>query len=247
MPLEQAEVIQTRDANLTSLAESQRWIFLLRIRGRHRMDSVSRTQPSSPSPSPPSVRSKRALSDASESSNLSRRRLQSESLSDTEGSLGASRLQLGSTPLSLSSLSSPTDSLGDTTMDGFAPNLDHDQDAASPPAYDAPSYPQAAVEAGPDGSNQLEMIKEMKNGGEIEMEAGETWFLVSRSWFRRWATACSGVAESKNDDADLTLTDVGPIDNSDILTAQGKLKQPLELGREVEILPRPAWDFLKRW
>ncbi|ORY70656.1 hypothetical protein BCR35DRAFT_334236 [Leucosporidium creatinivorum] len=132
-------------------------------------------------------------------------------------------------------------------MDAPGPNLDRDQDAASPPAYDAPSYPQAATEAGPDGSNQLEMIKEMKRGGEIDMEAGETWFLVSRSWFRRWATACSGVAESKDDDADITLADVGPIDNSDILTVEGKLKQPLELGREVEILPQNAWDFLLRW
>lgn len=120
-------------------------------------------------------------------------------------------------------------------------------DGERPPAYDVPSYPQAPTEQGPDGSNQLDMIREMKRGGESEMEGGEAWFIVSRSWYRRWATACSGMAESKEDDADLSLQDVGPIDNTDILSAEGKLKQPLEVGRDVEILPQPAWDFLLRW
>lgn len=207
------------------------------------MSRTTHTVPSSPSPSPPSVRSKRALSESSDVSNSSRPRLDGYP-SDTEGSLGASRLQLDSTPLSLSSPDSPPDSFADTTMDGSAALAG---DGEQLPAYNAPSYPLAPTEQGPDGNNQLDMIKEMKRGGEMEMEAGEAWFIVSRSWYRRWATACSGMAESKDDDAELSLQDVGPIDNTDILSAEGQLKQPLEVGRDVEILPQPAWDFLLRW
>lgn len=217
----------------TALCLLQRW-----------MDSTSRTLPSSPSPSPPSVRSKRALSDASQSSNTSKRRAESVSLSDTEGSLGASRLQIGSTPNDYSDPDSPSSFAGDVTMDAATtPSGGLDEDAL--PAYDDGS--QAPEGSGPDGQNQLDMIKEMKRGNEIQMEQGDEWFLASRTWYRRWATACSGVSESKDDDDSITLDDVGRIDNSDILTAEGKLKQPLEVGRDVEILPAPAWDFLVRW
>lgn len=200
------------------------------------------------SPSPPSVR-KRALSNAS--STASKRQnseppaLAHSPSSDTEGSLGASHLTLDRSPTA-----SPD--LNDITLDA---NMD--DPAQPPPAYDepAPSSPSPLLALPPTASNlpegfsQTTAVFEVKRSALMEWESGDVWYLIARSWYRRWQTAASGVLDSKDDD-DLTLdlTEVGPIDNSSLLESDGTtLKKPLEDGRDVEVLPRQAWEMLVSW
>lgn len=145
-------------------------------------------------------------------------------LSDTEGSIGASRLKISSTPAS--------------------PSSDEDANASisredSPPAYEDVAQPFS----GPPGNVQLEIIKELKNG---QLEAGDSWNLVSRIWYRRWITACSGTAETKEDDASISVEEVGPIDNSS-LVVDGQLRKPLSEGVDLELVPSAAYGMLKDW
>ncbi|GAA5907514.1 hypothetical protein JCM8208_001400 [Rhodotorula glutinis] len=214
------------------------------------------------------------------------KRANSEDLmsSDHEGSIGASRLHIASTP-------TPTD--GD---DGPGDDHDHDADETLtappldpsaapatplsnrdlPPAYDGappsdtgaddddddadaqgeddehlpPPWHQVAGTSrsaynGIDPRNQLQMIEGVKDS---PLEAGDSWFLVSRAWYRRWQTACSGVAATKDDDDSLTPDQVGPIDNSDLVADDGvSLRKPLLVGVDVEVLPVPAWRYLEEW
>jgi ubiquitin carboxyl-terminal hydrolase 4/11/15 len=200
------------------------------------------------SPSPISIGSKRALSTAAgsdsetESTHQSyKRRTQQDGQEQEEegedSSLGASRLHIGSTPFE-----------DDAQYDQ---DNDYDNDAEMASSIELQTateerYPLDPTGTGPDGPAQLEIILNMKNDATSEMQPGEDWYIVSRTWFRRWQTACSGVADSKDDDSDVTLAEVGPIDNTAILV-EGQLKQPVEVGVDVELLPRNAWDYLVTW
>ncbi|GAA5944501.1 hypothetical protein JCM3775_005877 [Rhodotorula graminis] len=200
------------------------------------------------------------------------KRANSEDLmsSDHEGSIGASRLHIASTP-------TPTgddldlDHDADSTL--TAPPPRPPADSELPPAYgdaapsddddgadaDAqgeddehlpPSWHQAAATSrssynGIDPRNQLQMVEGVKDSA---LEAGDQWYLVSRAWYRRWQTACSGVAATKDDDDTLTPDQVGPIDNSDLVADDGvSLRKPLLIGVDVEVLPVPAWRYLEEW
>lgn len=200
------------------------------------------------SPSPVSIGSKRALSTAAGSDEddfettqqQHKRRAQYEQQEEEEGedsSLGASRLNIRSTPFE-----------GDDDENAEVMTANESSPAASGMSEDEVQtvYPVAPSGSPPDGAAQLDIISNLKTDATSEMQQGEDWYIISRGWFRRWQTACSGVAESKDDDPDVSLADVGPIDNSSILV-EGQLKQPVEVGVDVELLPHNAWDFLVAW
>ena len=196
--------------------------------------------------------------------------------SDHEGSIGASRLHIASTP-------TPDDHDPDSTLTAPPRQQQHPSapltppsDADLPPAYGSappsdtgaddndddadaqgeddehlpPSWDDAAATStasynGIDPRNQLMMVEgDMRS----PLEAGDQWYLVSRAWFRRWRTACSGVAATKADDPTLTPEQVGPIDNSDLVADDGaSLRKPLTVGVDVEVVPVPAWRYLCDW
>ncbi|GAA5864946.1 hypothetical protein JCM3774_003920 [Rhodotorula dairenensis] len=191
--------------------------------------------------------------------------------SDHEGSIGASRLNIDSTPRSPASPAGSnrghsTDP--DATL-GAITRADAPADAAGcaeddlPPAYDAPvrqddddaapeeekdlppSFASTSRYNGPAADQQLAMITDMQ---QFQLEKDETWYLVPRPWFRRWQTACSGIAQTKEDDDSLTPEQVGPIDTTSLTEADGvTLKKPLLPGVDVELLPTPAWRYLTEW
>ncbi|GAA6017044.1 hypothetical protein JCM11491_006140 [Sporobolomyces phaffii] len=178
----------------------------------HRLASSSPSRPKRPLSSPVSSAAKRANSEDL---------MDQSQLSDTEGSLGASRLKISSTPAT--------------------PSSDHEGSEPSPP----PAYDDATrAFSGPPGETQLEIVKELKEG---TLDEGDAWFLVSRVWYRRWVTACSGAAASKDDDTSLSVDQVGPIDNSDLAVDDGQLKKPVSEGVDLELLPAPAYNLLKEW
>ncbi|GAA5849097.1 hypothetical protein JCM8547_006443 [Rhodosporidiobolus lusitaniae] len=194
------------------------------------------------SPTPPTAPLKRANSEDLSSSSLM------NDHSDHEGSIGASRLNIHSTPRSSTSAASDDGdegAEGDTTLQA--------EPTDSPPAYassddeeegdEPPSFRPAGYN-GPAPDVQLEFIRELKGR---QLDEGDTWFLVSRRWYRRWMTAVSGVAESKDDDASLTVEEVGPVDNGDIVDEKGELRRPVQEGVDVEVVPEPAWRYLVEW
>lgn len=178
---------------------------------------------------PPAFR-KRNLSSSSVGSN---KRTHSDSAQpdsgDDEGSIGASGLQLNS-PQSNSPLPSST--------------LAHDHNTmltdSQPPAGLEVTPPTGAA---PPGDVQRDVLSDFLGGA---LEAGESWYLISRNWYRKWQTACAGVASDK-DVAVVTIEEVGPIDTFSLLDAAGQLRAPLVVDVDCSLVPSPAWHLLKQW
>jgi hypothetical protein len=84
----------------------------------------------------------------------------------------------------------------------------------------------------------------VEKGKAGEMEAGETWHLVSKRWFKRWNSACTG--EAGKDEA-VSEQDLGPVDNSPLLDDAGDLKKGLIEGIDVEYVPEDVWTALTTW
>ncbi|KAJ1836202.1 hypothetical protein IWW55_000049 [Coemansia sp. RSA 2706] len=64
------------------------------------------------------------------------------------------------------------------------------------------------------------------------MLAGSVWYLVGHKWFAAWQESASG----------LVPHDIGPIDNSEIVDANGELLPGLELNVDLDAVPASAWQ-----
>lgn len=100
-----------------------------------------------------------------------------------------------------------------------------------------------------DGQAQLEMVLEP---AKKPLEEGDAWFVVDRKWFRRWQAACGSSKGDDSDDAkdlqDISMNDVGPIDNSQIANpSTGRLLRPVVEGQDVVFLPGESWHLLEAW
>lgn len=99
-----------------------------------------------------------------------------------------------------------------------------------------------------DGQVQLQLVLDP---AKKPLAEGDTWFVVDRRWFRRWQAACGS---SKGDDSDskdlqdVTMEEVGPIDNSQIANpTTGRLLRPVVEGQDVVFLPGESWHLLEAW
>lgn len=90
---------------------------------------------------------------------------------------------------------------------------------------------------------QVQIINEYKSE---RLVAGDSWYLVSRAWFRQWSAAASGDADDK-DDAGLDLEMLGPVDNGPLATEDGALRMPVQVGVDCEVVPEAAWRMLTDW
>lgn len=102
-----------------------------------------------------------------------------------------------------------------------------------------------------DGQMQLSLVLDSAKKSFVE---GDTWFVVDRRWYRRWQAACGSNSNEEGDESngkelqDITMSDVGPVDNSRISdTRTGKLTKPVVEGQDVVFLPGEAWHFLEAW
>lgn len=77
------------------------------------------------------------------------------------------------------------------------------------------------------------------------LREGDTWYVISQSWFKRWRRALSGM-DSKEGGV-LLEKDVGPVDNATIITDQGSLMLTVEEGIDYQLVPEDAWALLVRW
>lgn len=76
------------------------------------------------------------------------------------------------------------------------------------------------------------------------MKVGETWYIVSRAWYRRWAKACTGEVDKEGA---VDESSIGPVDNSALVDAGGQFISTALEGVDVEFVPREAWDAFMHW
>lgn len=111
-----------------------------------------------------------------------------------------------------------------------------------PPSYPAISEPTTAKPPGPE---QLARIRELKGR---QLIPDETWYIVDRSWYRKWEIACSGEKDEKSEEALIGMDEVGKVPSNKIADPKtGKLFRPYTEGVEVELVPEEAWNLLASW
>lgn len=78
------------------------------------------------------------------------------------------------------------------------------------------------------------------------MALGDTWYIVSRSWYRNWASACGGTPVKGAPESE---SQISGVDNSAIAGAgPNKLNgDSLQEGINIELVPQEAWDLLVSW
>ncbi|EGG06293.1 ubiquitin C-terminal hydrolase [Melampsora larici-populina 98AG31] len=101
----------------------------------------------------------------------------------------------------------------------------------------------------PSPQNQFNAYQSTSN---LSLDATQTWYLISLRWFKRWQTACAThQAPTKNSEdpseTPISIDQLGPIDNSDLLDSQFDLKPGLQLSVDLEILAEPFWNSLLSW
>jgi ubiquitin carboxyl-terminal hydrolase 4/11/15 len=76
------------------------------------------------------------------------------------------------------------------------------------------------------------------------MEINDTWYLVSREWYKRWRKACTGEVdkEGRVDERDL-----GPVDNSSLVDQKGNLTSSAVEGVNVQFVHSDAWHSFVKW
>jgi len=166
---------------------------------------------------------------------------------DETGSIGASRLRIqtpedhspasGEFPLPTSALANPP------TM---PQTQAHHNSNDPPPSYTPPTPPAPEVTPAsglcPPGEVQDEIIAENQRA---LPEAGDSWYLVSRAWYRRWQVATSG--QATKEETPLSIDEVGPIDTFSLIDSSGNLRMPLLADVDVSVLSSQSWGMLKDW
>ncbi|KAJ7625556.1 hypothetical protein FB45DRAFT_921756 [Roridomyces roridus] len=89
-----------------------------------------------------------------------------------------------------------------------------------------------------------EKVVRVESAKAESMKAGQTWYLVDRSWWKRWRKACTGVVDKEGA---VTEEELGPVDNTAIVDMNGNLRAPLSDGIDFELVPQPVWDDFALW
>ncbi|XP_065845579.1 ubiquitin carboxyl-terminal hydrolase 15-like isoform X2 [Oscarella lobularis] len=92
--------------------------------------------------------------------------------------------------------------------------------------------------------DQFETIRNAVN--RAEMREGDTWYIVDSRWFKQWKRYVGWDAwdqSSKGNESAMP----GPIDNSNLLTESGSLKQHLTETFDFVLLSEIAWKHLVSW
>lgn len=77
-----------------------------------------------------------------------------------------------------------------------------------------------------------------------QMQVGETWYIVARSWYRRWEIACQGIADKSGP---IDENDLGPVDNTPLVDRDANLISNLTEGIDVEFVPEDVWKAFTTW
>ncbi|KAJ7108872.1 hypothetical protein C8R43DRAFT_1243488 [Mycena crocata] len=163
------------------------------------------------------------------SSQPSRKRQRSSSmLSDTSSSSVKRSLSDGPSqddPLSTLSLSDPSPE-NDAYMAELA------QDNSELPTYAAISVPPA------------EKVARVESAKAERMKEGDTWYVIDRTWWKRWKKACTGVVDKEGA---VSEEDLRGVDNTAIVDLNGSLRAPLSDSVDYELVPQAVWVDFESW
>lgn len=76
------------------------------------------------------------------------------------------------------------------------------------------------------------------------MQVGDTWYIVSRAWYRCWDSACQGIDDKSGP---LDEKDVPAVDNTPLVDRDAKLVSNLAEGVDVEFVPLDVWKAFTTW
>jgi len=77
-----------------------------------------------------------------------------------------------------------------------------------------------------------------------KMEVGQTWYLVSREWWKRWQKACTGQVDKEGG---VIEQDLGPVNNTPLLDEYENLLPSLIEQIDVEYVPEEVWSYFVTW
>jgi ubiquitin carboxyl-terminal hydrolase 4/11/15 len=187
-----------------------------------------------------------AASPSSKSTDLnfaSRKRQRSQSMqSDSSTSIKRAASEGPSaTPISI-------DHITDTTTSAVDLLQEHDNEIDAYMAeqgYDVPLNTLVPIQPPPANLSIEQKAARIQQLRSKPMVVGDTWYIISRQWFKPWAIAC-GILSDKTV-APLQEEAIGPPDNSSLFDVRGNLTSTLVEGVEVEFLPQEAWSELVAW
>ncbi|KZT09960.1 cysteine proteinase [Laetiporus sulphureus 93-53] len=151
------------------------------------------------------------------------------------------------------SSSSPKRSVCDDTSQD-SPRMPQSQDMSALSIYDSPSINAIdayMAEQGEDFSSSsaalvtpAQRYEQVEQLSKTPMHLGETWYVVSRSWLKRWRKACSGEVDKEGP---VEEKDLGPVDNSDIVSPDdGSIKQTIGPD-DYDFVPEKVWQWFVEW
>lgn len=94
----------------------------------------------------------------------------------------------------------------------------------------------------PSPAEKLQLIETLKKQ---PMVPGETWYIVSRPWYRKWEKACTGKVDKEGA---VSESQVGPVDNSAFFKdGEFESNHSMEEGVDIELVPAVAWKAFTDW
>jgi len=109
-----------------------------------------------------------------------------------------------------------------------------------PPFTSPPSYQDKDMQP----VSREEKFNIVSKGKARQMEIGETWYLVSAVWYKRWSRACTGEVDKEGP---VIEAELGPVDNSTLLDTYGHLLPSLAENIDVEYVPEEVWKLFIQW
>lgn len=169
----------------------------------------------------------------------SRKRLRSESGASSTSAASSPKRAASDSPATPSNAKSPLAS--QSTLSVAEKEVDQDMVAQGQglSLTDEPG-PSSSV-ASP--QQKLAQIDELKNQ---PLKLGDTWYIVSRTWYRNWVSACGGSPIKGAPDSE---SQISAVDNSAIAgTRPGSLSgDQLIESVNIELVPQEAWDCFVAW
>ena len=149
-----------------------------------------------------------------------------------------------STPVIVDS-STPDDTMADDgyVHQSFTPSATGAPPATTPPQ---PTPPPSASKLARDAPYLLPRQKwdQISSLKFTAMKDGDIWYLISHAWHEKWKAACNPASKIQGREADEQL---GPVDNSDIIDANGELIPALSEGNRVISVSQRAMELFTQW
>ncbi|PCH44360.1 cysteine proteinase [Wolfiporia cocos MD-104 SS10] len=183
--------------------------------------------PSSPPSSPPLI--------AQDSTNNSRKRQRSQSMSSAPSS--SPKRAASSEPLQDAGrpASGQTQDLSALSVED---SVETDIDAYMAEQAQGQDFPCTAPVSAASPAERLATVEELCNA---PLRVGETWYVVSTPWFRRWRKACTGEVDKEGG---VDEHDLGPVDNSTIVDpADDTIISTAATNDDYEFVPEQVWNW----